>query len=1350
VMLSCVTSVHAQCPTAGFTLTQPVCPQQDLTITNNSTSAVSYQWDFCAGDFNTGLFTKFDTATPVITASYGVAVIDGPDHYGFLCGRDNNDLVRLDFGNSFSNAPALVDMPFPLASFFSPVGLAFHKEGGTWYAIQISLSNSTATLFTFGSGLASAPTAAVVIPVPGLNQPRSLDLEVVGGNVIVAIMNNADDKLIIADFGPSITNPTPTVNSYQVTGAVSGWGVSIANNCGSPAVFVSCYTLSAMFRVDFTNSLQSAPTLVTQLPTPLFLPSGISVVNENGRWTAIISSYVGGVISVVDIGTDLFNNSPTVLTSYSVPGASSFNGLTTLKENSDWLIVAADESNTKFVAVKPQNSCSANQQVSTDQVPSGVQYNLDGTYHIALEAIDANGNVATSADSVVIAPAPVVSFTFENLCEGDVTQFYDSSTLSSGTITNRHWDFGDGDTSDVVNPTHLYTSNNTFNVTLTLTANSGCSTTLAQNVTISARPVANFTLPVGCSDTLMSFTDASTISAGAITSWLWTFGNGDSLTVQNPSYAFPDGGNFDITLLVVSDSGCADDTTYNLSINPSPDAAFIIDNTCVGQSVVFTDQTVSQSPVTSYTWDFGDANSSNLASPTHTYSSGVPITYNVVFTVMAQNNCSDVISIPVHISNPPTANFLYSPSNACENNMVSFTSTSNGVGDTISGWSWDFGDSFSDSIESPSHTFTSADTFHVSLIAYSPSNCPSAPYTQDIIVNQGAIVNFGYNEVCLGFPIQFTDLSSLPPGDTIISWVWYFDGTDTSTIANPLYLFTTPGLHQVILFVTTNIGCTSSDTVTLTVHDNPTAAFTYINACTDFPTIFTDNSTVDSLAYVALYEWNFGDLGDSLNTSGLSNPTHVYDSSVVGFHNVSLIVTDNFGCRDSIIQTLDVNFSVIPNFAYSPTCLGGIMSFTNFSQNANLDSTWTWNFGDQQTQSIENPAHYYVYAGTYTVTLTALSIDGCLSSASEDVTVSAIPVADFSTPPACINTPYQFTDNSTVSNGSIHSWKWTFDTLGVDTNQNPVFTFDTTGIYSVNLVVKTSIGCIDSVRKNIDVHALPVPNFSFYPQYGNPPLDVTFTNLTNLTSTYTWDFGDGTQGSTVPSPHHIYQDTGRYSIELIATTTFGCVDSITKSIYVIQPLLDAAVTNVSATLINGQLSISANIANLGTVDIDSVIMQAQLEDGTVIQESYQQLLPNGSNGIQSYSFVARFNIAPSSNVSFYCVSVIRPNGQDDDVETNNQKCSSLTNEISIMEPYPNPFTDELQVNVILPYADYLTVEIYSSLGQKIKTLYDGMGKAGLNAINVDFTSLAGGVYVVRYSFRDQELKRQVIKQSKKK
>ena len=90
------------------------------------------------------------------------------------------------------------------------------------------------------------------------------------------------------------------------------------------------------------------------------------------------------------------------------------------------------------------------------------------------------------------------------------------------------------------------------------------------------------------------------------------------------------------------------------------------------------------------------------------------------------------------------------------------------------------------------------------------------------------------------------------------------------------------------------------------------------------------------------------------------------------------------------------------------------------------------------------------------------------------------------------------------------------------------------------------------------------------------------------------------------------------------------------------------------------------------------------------------------------------------------------------------------NEFSIMEPFPNPFTDQLQMNAVLPFDDYLTVEMYNSLGQKLNTIFDGQGTAGLNLIHADLSSLAAGIYTLRFSFRDQDILRKVVKSSIKK
>ncbi len=1347
----------SQCPASSFTVNGSVCSGQSIPVTNTSTNATSFVWDFCGGDFATTPVGADDPSNPPSPVSMSV-VFDGTNWFGFLV-NNNNHLFRYDFGNTLDTIPiGPVDLGVPaglLGTLFNE--MSFHHEGNKWYALFGVTNGYQVMTLDFDTSLTNpAPSASAF--TDQVNFPSNLamqDLEIDHDSIFLFIGNDANSPAIITvlSYGTSILN-TPAIDTIKLSGYNNVEDIALVKTCDHWYGYAISYSSSTIIKLDFGVSLHNKPQY-SDLGNPnntLITPFSIVLANDGMEWAAFVMNYgSSGNLIKIDMGTDIANpvlsGSPLLLPTVSGLG----NSVNIAKEGSAFYLFPAGYTSGKFSKIKYETPCSAVPQTTTDAGAVGATYTSGGTYHISLTASDVNGNSSIYYDSAIVGYAPVTNYSFQNFCLGDTTVFHDSTTLSVGTITGYHWDFGDGDTSNLQSPTHTYLTANSYTVTLTASASSGCSASMIQTINITPRPIASCVLPNGCSNTVLSFTDSSTIPAGTISSWLWQFGNGDSSVDQNPFYGYPAGGSFQVTLTATSAAGCSDDTTLSLNISPSPVAGFATTNTCVGQTVIFSDETVSQINIISYSWDFGDGGTSSLSNPTNVYTSGASATYNVTLIVQASNLCSDTLIVPVHVSNPPTANFSYLPSNACQGNDVMFTDLSSGNGgDTISSWAWDFADGNVDSVMNPSHLFTVSDTFHVTLIAYSPSSCPSAPYSQDIIVIQSPIASFGYNDACLGDVTQFNDVSIAPNGSSIIDRFWQFDDGDSSHLTNPSHLFTTDGAHTVVLTVTTNFGCTSTDTAYVAVHAHPHAAYTYQNACTDFPTIFTSNSTADSASYIAFYQWDFGDPGSANNTSGLQSPSHTYDSSATGPHNVFLIIQNNFGCRDSVIQTINVNFSVLPNFNYSPTCIGDIMSFTNFSGNANLDSLWTWNFGDGQGTSISNPSHYYVYAGTYTVTLTALSESGCLSTGSKDIVVSAIPVAAFSAPPACIHGSYQLSDSSTVTNGSIVRWQWAIDTLETDTIQNPVYSFDTTGTFPVKLIVYSNIGCVDSVQHNVIVHELPVPNFSFTPQYGNPPLDVAFTNLTDISSTYSWNFGDNTSSSASPSPHHDYQDTGRYVIHLIATSLFGCVDSATKNIYVIKPLLDAAVTNVTATLINNQLSIQANIANLGTVDIDSVIMQAQLQDGTVIQEMYHQLLPNGSNGIQSYNFVARFNIPPSSSVAYYCVSAIKPNDKDDDVQSNNEKCSTLRNEFSVIEPHPNPFTGSLDVSVVLPFDDYLTVELYDNLGQKLSTLFDRQAVAGLNLIHSDLFYLADGLYTLRFSFRDQDVIRKVMKESVKK
>ncbi|MDG1476217.1 MAG: PKD domain-containing protein, partial [Vicingaceae bacterium] len=144
-------------------------------------------------------------------------------------------------------------------------------------------------------------------------------------------------------------------------------------------------------------------------------------------------------------------------------------------------------------------------------------------------------------------------------------QFYDSTSVLSGSISNWLWNFGDGDTSIAQNPTHIYTTSGTKDVTLTVTSSLGCDYSLVLSVIVNDAPVAGFTFGSGdhSIDDAVSFIDQST---GA-TSWLWDFGDGtDSSTASNPVHTYITEGIYIVTQTVFNNLGCSDKTSLEITI----------------------------------------------------------------------------------------------------------------------------------------------------------------------------------------------------------------------------------------------------------------------------------------------------------------------------------------------------------------------------------------------------------------------------------------------------------------------------------------------------------------------------------------------------------------------------------------------------------------------------------------------------------------------------------------------------------------------------------------------------------------------------------------------------------------
>lgn len=740
--------------------------------------------------------------------------------------------------------------------------------------------------------------------------------------------------------------------------------------------------------------------------------------------------------------------------------------------------------------------------------------------------------------SVTVGPEvvlPTADFTTGAVCDGSPVSFTDLSTISTGTITDWLWDFGDGQTSSTQNPTHTYSTANTYNVTLTITSNSGCVAMVTNPVTVNPNPVADFSFNNSCVNVAVNFTDASTISSGSIQSWQWDFGNSTTSNQQNPSKTYSAANTYTVSLTVTSDQGCTASTTETVTISPNPTASYTISAVCEGEPTVFTDNsTVNPGSITAWLWDFGDSQTSSVQNPTHSYSSSG--SYNVSLTVTSSDGCSATSVQGATVNPGPTADF--SAPDVCEGLATAFTNLSSVSSGTISTYLWDFDDNGATSdVQSPSHTFSSAGTFDVSLTVTTNNGCSqSVMYTVTVFANP--VADFAVQDVCEGATSTFSDLSA----GAVTTWDWDFDDGQTANTQNPPHAYATPATYNVTLTVTTADNCQDDITIATTVHPNPTADFAVQDVCESLPNSFTDNSTGN----ISTWQWDFGDS----QTSDQQNPSHSY--STPNTYTVDLTVTTAEGCTDNTSNTVTVFPGATADFSATTVCEGNATAFTDLSVPSTGASItgWTWDFGvSGGTSPAQSPTYTYSGYGDYTVSLTVTTSNNCISQATDTVTVYAVPAVSFTGTDVCLNQTTEFTNSSSISQGQIASYAWSFGDGQTSTSQNPTNTYSADNTYTVQLVATSDNGCMDTASQTVTVYPLPQVSFSNDPVGGCVPIEINFVDESTISSgtivNWAWA-ASGSGQSSNQNPSFTYTGAGIYDVSLTVTSDQGCVSSQTS------------------------------------------------------------------------------------------------------------------------------------------------------------------------------------------------------------
>lgn len=358
--------------------------------------------------------------------------------------------------------------------------------------------------------------------------------------------------------------------------------------------------------------------------------------------------------------------------------------------------------------------------------------------------------------------------------------------------------------------------------------------------------------------------------------------------------------------------------------------------------------------------------------------------------------------------------------------------------------------------------------------------------------------------------------------------------------------------------------------------------------------------------------------------------------------------------------------------------------------------------------------------------LTVTGNNNCVSQISKAIAIP-IPVSvDFTSQGTCATMPAVFTEVNPAGTDPAVSWSWDF--VGQPGTGSPAqHVFSSIGSYPVKLNSTRLSGCVYSVTKSINIIQPPVAQFEMTPESGGAPLTVGFTNTSSMATNFLWRFNNANNStSTEYSPSFVFDQLGNYPVELIASNSIGCSDSIIKDVQVVIPQINAVLSGFSLTAISdGTLKAMVTVENRGNIPISNPDVYLDLSGLTQVKEKI-------SGTIQPGYFITRMltSAVVPENLKYACAEVLITG---DSNSFDNRECINLDNEIVFIQPYPNPANDIIYLDWINQDFESLQVIIYNSSGQVVLNQTYSDLLPGLNQVQINVSQLAPGIYLASYS-----------------
>ncbi|MEL6132827.1 MAG: PKD domain-containing protein, partial [Bacteroidota bacterium] len=769
--------------------------------------------------------------------------------------------------------------------------------------------------------------------------------------------------------------------------------------------------------------------------------------------------------------SDIFNT-PSMEVSCNYSGATNCNGVTGANGNTSGPCASQNESCLN-VTVGETYALYVSNFSSTNQSGYTLDFTVPGT------TADIFDNVEPFIDTVEISCSGEISVTFsENIqcvsvapTDFTVTNFTGTTTYPVQTVGSVGCQTGDFDIQfDLDLGTALPNGQYWVVVTDTVVDNCGNPSVIDDSVLVTIQ-LPNIAA-VSSEDTVCigtQFTLSTPATPGFTYVWQPVNNSGSQILVIATTL-----GKQTYLVEATDPNGCVftGETDTVLVVDP-PTATFTAPtNVCDGDTVNinFTGNTF---PSAVFTWDFGGGNvlSGSGAGPYELRWPGTGL--QTVNLIIDQFGCSAANAQLVSINEIPDADFAVDDSLCIDNQAIaSYT----GTAPPTASYVWDFGDGFqlSGSGQGPLTAEWVTPGVKTVCLTVEENGCISAPSCQTLRVDPLPTLTISGGEVdqCLkGNSFTF----DYKGPNVIQGFQWDLGEVGaTSTQATPTYSYNSFGLKEIVLTVVDNNGCQNTTRDTVEVFPPVTANFGFSNICFGNPTPFNDQSVTFPSGPLASSEWQFGDGATSTDL----NTSHTY--GLFGEFEVTYIATTIHGCKDTLVDTVEVFDQPLARFVTENACDNDAVPFSDQSQFNTPSLNYGWDFGfGGGTSNLPSPSPTYPGPGTYSATLTVSNADGCIDSETQEVTIYPDPVASFTVDAAaCVDSMLTLSNTSSVdAPQAISGYVWKLGNGIESTDLAPQPVYGELGTYPLTLIAISDQGCVDTLTQDLTIHPNPIASF---------------------------------------------------------------------------------------------------------------------------------------------------------------------------------------------------------------------------------------------------------------------------------